>query len=95
MNLASESRNYGCPEASPSKKTYPSFSLSDDLAVEFSKNNPCSVGTEFTATVKIRVQSLRSDEYGKSVGIAVLDMDNIKRKGAKESMAEDLKKFVT
>lgn len=58
-----------------SKISYPGFNLNDDVAKEYCEKYSCELGEEITATVKLRVSSLRKDEYGHSVGFDVLSMD--------------------
>lgn len=62
--------------------SYPSFSISDKVAQAFHKEHEnCKIGDEITATVKLKVTSLRSDDYGHSVGFDVQSMDNIEYEG--------------
>jgi hypothetical protein len=82
------------PEVAPSlvsdtkKISYPGVTLNDEVAEAFLKDHPCDLGDELTATVKLRVSSLRKDEYGHSVGFDVVALDDVKASGGEKEDAE-------
>ena len=78
MDLGREMKS---PEVSSSpvdaknpKVTYPGFNLNDDQADEFRDDYKPALGDEFTCTVKLRVTSLRQDEWGNSIGFDMLSL---------------------
>lgn len=96
MDLGTKQKSPGAIPPSPvdakqPKITYPSLYLNDDKAEEFLKDNSGELGTEITATVKLRVVSLRKDEYGNSVSFDVLSLDDIQSSSAdkKEKESDD------
>lgn len=60
------------------KITYPGFTLNDETAEKFVEDYPMKLGAEFSATVRLKVTSLRQDQYGNSIGFDVFSMDGIK-----------------
>lgn len=86
MDLGRKMKAPGSEPASPvsakePKVTYPGFSLNDEIADSFLKEYDCDLGDEITATVKLKVTSLRKDEYGNSVGFDVLSLDDVQDSG--------------
>lgn len=78
--------------ASPEKPkvSYPGFNLNDDVATQFLKDNPdIKLGDECAATVKLKVTSLRQDQYGKSIGFDVHELDDVTEETAEDEQAED------
>jgi hypothetical protein len=71
------------------KETFPGFNLNDKIADEFLKEYDCDLGDKITATVKLRVSSLRKDEYGNSIGFEVLTLDDIEVVGEEEENEKD------
>jgi hypothetical protein len=70
------------------KETFPSFTLSDKIADAFLKEYDCDLGDEITAKVKLKVSSLRKDEYGNSVGFEMRTLDDIKVVGEEDDEKE-------
>lgn len=71
------------------KISYPSFTLNDDKAAAFLKETKAEVGDVFTGSNKIEVTGMRDDEYGKSVTISVIELNDLAESEASESKAED------
>lgn len=68
--------------------SYPSFTLNDKLAEEFLDDHPdISLEDELTVTMKIKLSSMRQDNYGAAVGFDCLSMEP--QGEAKEGDAED------
>lgn len=62
--------------------SYPGLSLSDDKAKEFLEECPdLKIGDEVTAKVKLKVSSLRHDNYGHSIGFDAVSLDDIDHDG--------------
>lgn len=59
------------------KVSYPSLNLSNKVADSFLKECDADLGDEITATVCLKITSLRKDEYGNSVGFDVLSLEDI------------------
>jgi hypothetical protein len=82
MDLGKEMKEPGAIPASPvdekqPKITYPGFSLSDKTADQFTSENSPKLGEEYTATVRLRVTSLSSDEWGSRVGFDVTELNDV------------------
>lgn len=65
------------PSMPEKRVSYPGFTLNDEVAKTFCAAHTCELGTEFTAKVKLKVTSLRKDEYGHSLGFDVEALDGI------------------
>jgi hypothetical protein len=59
------------------KITYPNFGLSDEVAAKFTDEHDPKLGDEYAATVRLKVTSLTTDEYGKRVSFDVLDLADV------------------
>jgi len=78
LDLGSAPSSLGVPEQtkpSKPKKSYPSFSVRDEVADRFKKKfGDCDTGDEYTLTIKAKVSGTRSDEYGRSIEFQVLSV---------------------
>lgn len=73
------------PAPDKPRVSYPGFSLNDEVAKAFAKEAKPALGQEYSATITFKVTSLRQDEYGASVGLDVLTLDDVKPDSEDES----------
>lgn len=81
MDLGIEAKEGPQPTVSSEegpKTIYPNFSIPDKLVNDFLEEHPVEIEDEMTATVRLKVSSIRMDEYGSGVGFSVLAIDDIK-----------------
>lgn len=83
----------GPAEAMPSKAkepkiTYPSFTLNDEKATAFLKETEAEVGDFLTSSTKLEVTGMRDDEYGKSVTLSVVALNDL-AEGEADAEAEE------
>lgn len=68
------------------KTRYPSFNLSDKVAEQFKKEcGDCDVDQVYTACVKIKISGMTNNEYGKSITVDVLEMDEVEAEEKEEA----------
>jgi len=73
----------GAPTKEEPKIQYPSFTLRDENVDKLKEEtgHDCQVDDVYLADVKLRVSGVRSDEYGKSIELEVVEMDEIEPEG--------------
>ena len=64
--------------------SYPSTTLNDKVAEDFLNEYECDLGDEITFTGRAKITALRKDEYGKSVGMDLTNLDDVKIVGEED-----------
>lgn len=69
--------------------SYPCLTLRDDNVEKVKGDQQCELGEEYTATVRLRVKGLSSDEYGERLEFDVLTMDDFSPADGQEYKADE------
>lgn len=77
------------PKGKENKMSFPSLNLNDEKASEFLKECEPELNDVITGTFTAKVSGLRQDQYGKSVTLDFLSMDDLKCAEAAGEAADD------
>lgn len=63
-------------EESAPETTYPSLDLRDENVDKVKGDHECTVGDEYTATVRLRVKAISNDDMGQRLSFDVLELND-------------------
>ena len=69
------------PKEKEDELRYPGLTLEGEQVDRVKGDHECKVGDEYTATVKLRVTRISDDQFGKSLGFDVIEMDDFTPEG--------------